>query len=181
MSTNNEQIKIDLYSDVSNPLDGVEEIMMNNDWVYERVADDEMTVTISSEQGSYALRFLWQDEFSAMQLACMPDITISPDKCDIAAQTLQTINSGLWLGHFDLQKDTKGEFGGSADMIICFRHTSLFRGNVESSGVEHMEDVIDVAIAECERYYMTLDLLSRTTAHDGQTLNLAMMETQGQS
>lgn len=177
MTTNNEQIKIDLYSDVSNPLDGVEEIMMNNDWVYDRVADDEMTVTISSEQGHYKLRFLWQDEFSAMQLACMPDITLSPDKGDMAAQTLQTINSSLWLGHFDLQKDAKG----GTDMIICFRHTSLFRGNVESSGVEHMEDVIDVAIAECERYYMTLDLLSRTTAHDDQTLTLAMMETQGVS
>lgn len=177
MSTNNEQLKIDLYDDVANPLDGVEEIMMNNDWVYDRIADDELIVTISSEQGSHTLRFLWQEEFSAVQMACMPDITISPTKQDIAAKTLQAINSSLWLGHFDLQKDAKG----GHDLIICFRHTSLFRGNVESSGVEHMEDVIDIAIAECERYYMTLDLLSRTNTHDNKTLTLAMMETQGQS
>lgn len=177
MKTSNEQIKIDLYDDVANPLDGVEEIMMNNDWVYNRIADDEMSVTISSEQGHYTLRFLWQEEFSAMQLCCMPDITIAPSKQDIAAQTLQSINSGLWLGHFDLQKDSKS----APDMIICFRHTSLFRGNVETSGVEHMEDVIDIAIAECERYYLTLDLLSRTESHDNTTLSLAMMETAGQS
>ncbi len=177
MTNRTEQIKIDLYEEVSNPLDGVEEIMMNNDWVYDRLADDEMTVTISSEQGHHTLRFLWQDEFSAMQLSCMPDITVSPDKRDIAAQTLQSINSNLWLGHFDLQRDAEG----SSDLMICFRHTSLFRGNVESSGVEHMEDVIDIAIAECERYYMTLDLLSRTESHDNKTLTLAMMETMGQS
>lgn len=177
MTISNEQIKIDLYSDVSNPLDGVEEIMMHNDWVYDRLADDEMTVTVSGEQGHFQLRFLWQDEFSAMQVCCMPDITLSPDKRNIAAQTLQVINSGLWLGHFDLQKDDKG----GSDLIICFRHTSLFRGNVESSGMEHMEDLIDIAIAECERYYMTLDLLSRSKTHDNKTLALAMMETAGQS
>lgn len=177
MTHRTEQLKIDLYDEVANPLDGVEEIMINNDWVFDRVADDEMTVTISGATGHHKLRFLWQDEFSAMQLSCMPDITISPDKRDIAAKTLQSINSGLWLGHFDLQRDAEG----GTDLIICFRHTSLFRGNVESSGVEHIEDVIDIAIAECERYYMTLELLARTDSHDNKTLSLAMMETVGVS
>lgn len=177
MTQTNEQLKIDLYDDVANPLDGVEEIMVNNDWVFDRLADDEMTVTISSEQGHHTLRFLWQEEFSAMQVCCMPDITIAPSKRDIAAQTLQSINAGLWLGHFDLQRDAKG----GSDMIICFRHTSLFRGNVESSGVEHMEDVIDIAVAECERYYMTLELLAKTDSHDNKTMTLAMMETAGES
>lgn len=173
--------QLDLYSDVANPLDSVEEIMVNNDWVYDRQADDELTVQISGSHGEHFLRLLWQEEFSAVQLCCMPDITIAPDKADMAAQTLQAINSGLWLGHFDLQKDKDGPPDGQADFIICFRQTSLFRGNIENSGLAHMEDVIDIALAECERYYHTLELLTRTQSYEPHTLALAMMETAGQS
>lgn len=177
---NDEQNQIDLYNDVSNPLDGIEEIMLNNDWTFNRRNEDEMTVQVSGKLGSYKMAFIWQEDFSAMQFCCAPDMTIHPEKLDEATRAMNRINTTLWLGHFDVRaQDAVNGVAGA--LVPCFRHTSLFRGMTECSGVEHIEDLIDIALAECERYHLTFDLLSKTVRQDNNDLTLAMMDVVGQS
>ena len=176
----NEENQIDLYDDVSNPLDGVEEIMLNNDWTFDRPNEDELTVHVSGKTGQYRMIFVWQDDYNALQFCCAPDISISPNKLDEATRVMNRINTGLWLGHFDIRTQDGREEHEKA-FIPCFRHTSLFRGMVETSGVAHMEDLIDIALAECERYYLTFDLLSRTAGQDNKDIALAMMDIAGRS
>lgn len=167
--------EIDLYDDVSNPLDGIEEIMINNDWAFDRMTQDEMTVHVSGKYGTYKMAFIWQEDYNALQFCCAPDLTISPNKLIEAAQVMNKINASLWLGHFDVREDSdvQGAF------LPCFRHTSLFRGMTGTSGVDHMEDLIDIALHECERYYMTFDLLSRATHANAQDMSLALMDVAG--
>lgn len=171
---------IDLYEEVSNPLDGIEEIMINNDWTFDRRDNDEMSVCVSGRNGTYKMVFVWQEEFSAMQFCCAPDVTIHPSKMDEAAKTLNQINTTLWLGHFDVRSETTGTENNNV-YIPCFRHTSLFRGMNETSGVEHIEDLIDIALAECERYAMTFELLSTITTPKNADMSLAMMDIAGRS
>ncbi len=176
----NEQNQIDLYNDVSNPLDGIEEIMLNNDWTFDRRNEDELTVHVSGKLGAYKMAFIWQEDFSAMQFCCAPDITLNVSKLDEAARIMNRINTTLWLGHFDVR--AQDAINGVAGALVpCFRHTSLFRGMNECSGVEHIEDLIDIALAECERYHMTFDLLSKTSTQGRNDINLAMMDVAGQS
>ena len=179
-----EEITIDLYDDVSNPLDGIEEVMLNNDWTFDRRDNDQMSVTVSGKTGTYKMAFVWQEDYSAMQFCCAPDITIHPLKMDEAAKILNQINAGLWLGHFDVRTEAASAHDTTLN-VPCFRHTSLFRGMNETSGVEHIEDLIDIALAECERYALTFDLLSKRTGDTAQTsasnLSLAMMDVVGQS
>ena len=176
----NEQTEIDLYDDVSNPLDGIEEIITNNDWTFNRMSEDELTVHVSGKQGHYKMAFIWQEDFSAMQFCCAPDLSVSVNKLDEAARIINRINADLWLGHFDVR--TQFSKNNTAKTHIpCFRHTSLFRGVTDSSGVEHMEDLIDIALSECERYYMTFELLSRTSLRGSKDIALAMMDIAGRS
>lgn len=180
MSLSTESQEIDLYDDVSNPLDGIEEIIVNNDWTFNRMNEDELTVHVSGKHGHYKMAFVWQEDYSAMQFCCAPDLSISPNKLDEAARVMNRINADLWLGHFDVRQQDRAA-GENGTYIPCFRHTSLFRGMTETSGVEHMEDLIDIALAECERYYLTFDLLSRTESQDNKDIALAMMDIAGQS
>lgn len=103
MTQTTEQTQIDLYNDVSNPLDGIEEIMLNHDWVFERRNEDELTVQISGKHGHYRMAFVWQEDYSAMQFCCVPDICIHKNKMEEAMHVVNRINSGLWLGHFDVK------------------------------------------------------------------------------
>lgn len=175
-----EENTIDLYDDVSNPLDSIEEVMLNNDWTFDRRDNDQMSVTVTGKSGSYNMAFVWQEEYSAMQFCCAPDVTIHPTKMDEAAQILNKINSTLWLGHFDVRAEKLSSTDKTAG-VPCFRHTSLFRGMNETSGVEHIEDLIDIALSECERYAMTFDLLSKTGANKNTEMSLAMMDVAGRS
>ncbi len=164
---------IDLYNDVSNPLDSVEEIMANNDWVFSRPFDDQLTVQVSGKMGVYDLVFLWQEEFSAMQFMCMPDVTITADKADKTIKTMHDMNQNLWLGHFDLEK-----MGNT--FRPRFKHTCLFRGLYQTSGIEMVEDLIDIALSECERYHATFDMMmAREPLNDN--LALSMMDVAGRS
>lgn len=178
MLTNDNTAEIDLYSDVANPLDGVEEIMMNNDWVFDRPFDDQLTVQVTGKMGTYDMVFLWQEEYSALQFLCMPDITFAKKHHDQAVQTTHQINQSLWMGHFDIEM-----VGGSCRPR--FKHTCLFRGMVETSGVAVIEDLIDVALNEAERYHTAFDLIGRSNDFEGiaenDNMTLALMPTAGRS
>ena len=169
--------KIDLYDDVSNPLDCIEEIMLNNDWTFERQNEDEMSVQVTGTHGTYQMVFVWQDNYSAMQFCCAPDIKIAPNKMAEASITLNKINTGLWLGHFDIRADGNE----ASDFIPCFRHTSLFRGMTDTSGVAHIEDLIDIALHECERYYLSFELLAKVEHACKKDMSLALMDVAGLS
>ena len=162
----------EIFEDVSNPLDSVEEIMYANEWTFDRMTEDELTVQVSGRMGEYKLYFHWQEEFSAMRFRCEYDMDIKRAALDEAAKTMTAINSKLWLGHFDFQEGTD---------VPCFRHTTLFRGMTQTSGAEHLEDLVDIAISECERFFPVFDMLSRGHDHDPAQMQLALMPAAGES
>ena len=168
----------DLFEDISNPLDSLEDIIISNDWTFDRMDEDQLTVHVAGKYGHYKMLFKWQDQYHALQFCCMPDLAISPNKLDDAAHTINRINSNLWLGHFDIPMHTTGE---NNEHVPCFRHTSLFHGMNYSSGASHMESLIDIALSECERYYATFNILSKHTQQSIQELSLAMMDVAGES
>ena len=165
--------ELDPFQDVSNPLDSVEEVFFNNDWVFERPHEDEISVSVAGDMGVLRMHFVWQEDYSAMQFTCtFEDLTIPEPRLGETAIAISAINSHLWLGHFDLCPN---------DRTPRFRHTSLFRGATETSGIEQTEDLIDIAVNECERYYSAFSLLSKAEKTDHTHLSLAMMDSIGQA
>jgi hypothetical protein len=161
----------EFFEEVSNPLDGVEEILYANQWVFDRMTNDELTVQITGKMGEYKLFFQWQEEYSAMTFSCQYDLDIHRSAVDEARRMMSTINAGLWLGHFDLREGD----------IPCFRHTTLFRGMTQTSGVEPLEDLVDIALSECERFYPVFEILSRGLPANDDDLKLAAMSVAGMS
>ena len=53
-----------------NPLDVVEEIVLANEWPFDRTTDDEMFVEIQGRWCDYRLYFVWQPEVGALQFTC---------------------------------------------------------------------------------------------------------------
>lgn len=161
-----------IFEDVSNPLDSVEDILTGNDWIFNRPNPDELTVHVTGKLGAYNLTFVWQEEYSAMQFCCEYDLRIPSEREDMTSKALRGINERLWLGHFDLLSHNKAP---------CFRHTSLFRGWTHTSGAEHVEDLVDIALAECERNYNLFNMLASSLYLDGAMLDLILSEEAGEA
>lgn len=157
--------------EVTNPLDCVEDILAGQNWSFSRMNQDELMVDVSGKRGTYRMVLVWQEEYCAMQFSCHLDLIVPQDRHDLMALALARVNSGMWLGHFDLPADTG---------VPCFRHTSLFRGQ-GGSGADHMQDLMDIALNECERIYPTFAMLSDVCEMDENQLSLALSDTAGEA
>ncbi len=87
----------------------------------------------------------------------------------MAARLLKNINERLWLGHFDIPDDTR---------TPVFRYTCLFRGT-QTSGIEHVEAMDDIALAECERFHNAYALLATAPTLTDDALELVLSEHGG--
>lgn len=167
MSTN-----FDIFEDISNPLDNIEEVMASHDWSFERQSSDELMVQITGKHGNYSMTFLWQEEYSAMQFFCEFDLEIPQERNDMTSKIIREINENLWLGHFDVPEESGKPY---------FRHTTLFRGMNHTSGTDYIADLIEVALAECEKYYSAFNMLGNSTYLDNNLMTLALSDVDGEA
>jgi len=128
---------------VANPLDIAEEIVQANQWAHDRASDEELIVEISGRWCDYRLLFLWQREISALLFSCSFEMKVPKARRGAILELLAAINERLWLGHFDLVTD---------DQSPAFRQGVLLRG-AGGASVEQLEDLVDIAVTECERFY----------------------------
>ncbi len=164
--------ELDLHTDLINPLDSVEEFLLSNNWVFNRMNPDELMVQVTGKTGTYRLFFLWQEDMNALQFCCQYDLIVPAANREAACRALVNLNESLWMGHFDIPQQTN---------IPSFRQTCLFRGASKGDSAEHIEDLVDISLAQCERYYPLFHFLAQSDALDEQNMSLAVMETVGQS
>ena len=107
-----------------NPLDIVEEIVVANEWPFDRSNEDELIVEIAARWCDYRLYFVWQGEVSAMQFSCQFDMKATKARRHELNELLSEVNAKMWLGHFDVCPD---------EHTPMFRHTTLLRGAPRAS------------------------------------------------
>ncbi|MGH1375881.1 MAG: YbjN domain-containing protein [Alphaproteobacteria bacterium] len=165
--------QIEIHEDTSiNPIDCVEDVLNDHNWVYSRMNHDEILVEVAGKSCSYRLVFVWQEQMNALQLCCLYDMSVAKQNLELAANTLMDINEELWMGHFEIRKETSAP---------CFRQTSLLRGHSGRHGYENVEDLVDISLSLCERYQAVFHLLSEDKQLDSQILSFALMDTEGES
>ena len=160
-----------LHKDTPNPLDNIEDILASNDWDFDRMNDQELVVTIAGKYCDYRLIFLWQPDMKGLQLCVQYGFEISPLNLHKAGKILMTLNERAWMGHFEISSDT---------CIPTFRYTYLFH-NMSKNTHEDLENIVDIALAQCESNYAAFSLLTGDDAANDETLPLALMETVGAS
>jgi len=155
-----------------NPLDNVEDVLSSNNWVFNRMTDEELMVQLTGKSCSYRVFFIWQEDMNALQFCAQYDFTIEDDKTGRVEDTLREVNETLWMGHFDLPKATG---------IPSYRHTCLMSGvDFENAGTI-IEDLVDISLAQCERFYHAFHLLATGQSGNMEHLSLALMDTLGES
>ncbi len=155
-----------------NPLDSVEEVLTDNDWVYDRTDEDCLTVQVKGRSCNYRLYFMWQRHLNAIQFSCEFDLLVSDSNMPMAAASLIDMNEETWMGHFEISRKS---------LRPSYRQTCLLRGWEHSQDSELFEDLVDISLAHCERYYPVFHILSQHGKANSENLSLALMETVGES
>jgi hypothetical protein len=162
----------ELAHDDNNPLDMIEDLSESKGWTFSRTDDEFLVVTVPGQKAKYEICMEWQEEFSALLFACSMPVEIAPEHYDIAARTLEQVNQNIWLGHFDMS---------NKNTYPTFRHTILFRMIPTGIAVDIVQDIVEIAVAECNRFYTTFQLVQAGDTRLQDNLHAAIFETMGEA
>jgi hypothetical protein len=159
------------YDIPANPLDLMEQIVTANDWIFDRRSDSEMAAEAPGRWCDYGLSFNWSQEFRALHFTCTFDLKVPEKRRGELYELLALANEKLWIGHFGLESD---------DGMPVFRHAVLLRGASGASS-ESLEDMIDIAITECERFFPAFQFVLWGGKKAPEALQAAMLECVGEA
>ncbi len=155
----------------SNPLDVMEQIVGGYEWAFDRRTDTEMAAEAPGKWCDYGLYFSWSREISAMHFTCAFDLKVPSAQRRNLFELLALANERLWIGHFGMDPD---------DGMPLFRHSVLLRG-APGASVESLEDMIDIALTECERFYPAFQFVLWGGKSPTEALECAMLECAGEA
>ncbi len=156
---------------VSNPLDIMEQIVIANDWSFDRRSESEMAAEAPGKWCDYGLYFSWSHEISAMHFTCTFDLKVPERGRGAIFELLALANERLWIGHFGMDSD---------DFMPVFRHAVLLRGAAGASS-ESLEDMVDIAITECERFFPAFQFVLWGGKSPTDALAAAMLDCVGEA
>jgi len=154
----------------ANPLELVEQMVVANDWPFDRRSDDELAVEVPGRWCDYSLYFAWREDFAALHLSCALDMKVPAAKRGPIYELLAIINEKLWLGYFGLWAE---------EGVPMFRHSLLMRG--VTNGHEVIEDLVDIALTECERFYPAFQFVIWGGKSAQEAVAASLLETVGEA
>jgi hypothetical protein len=155
----------------ANPLDLVEQVITANDWAFDRRSDSDMAAEAPGKWGDYGLYFCWSHEISVMHFSCAFDLKSPAKRRTALYELLAKANEKLWIGHFGMDEDTG---------MPIYRHSILLRGTPQASS-ESIEDLVDIALTECERFFPAFQFVLWGGKAPDEALESAMLECVGEA
>jgi hypothetical protein len=155
----------------ANPLDTLEELVSAHDWTFDRHSECELMVQVGGRWCDYHMYVVWDQQMNAMFVSCQLDQRVPETKRSSVYELLANVNEDLWLGHFDFVQD---------DGTTMYRHAIPMRG-ASGLSAEQLEDLVDVAIHECERFYPALQLVVWGGRSVTEAVQVARMDTHGEA
>jgi hypothetical protein len=157
--------------DAASPLDVIEQVVVANDWAFERTNDEEIAVQLPGRWSDFNFFVCWDRQVSAMQFTASLHLRVPDGKRAAAHELLALINEKVWMGHFAMWQE---------DGWLVFRHVLPLRG-IAGLSTEQTEDLIHNALAECERFYPAFQYVIWAGKPASEALSLAIVETVGEA
>ncbi|MDA0661587.1 MAG: YbjN domain-containing protein [Proteobacteria bacterium] len=161
----------ELQDTPNNPIDLMEELVRENQWMCDRASDEELLVELTGRWCDYRMFFVWREQVKALYFTCSLDMKVVPEKRRAINDLLSLVNERMWFGHFELCSEAG---------TPMFRHTMLTRG-WDGASAEQLEDLVDIAVCECERFYPAFQYVLWAGYTAAQAVEATMLDTVGEA
>lgn len=153
------------------PLDVLEQIVAANDWAFDRPNDEEIAVQLPGHWCDFNVFAAWEQALSTMQLTINLQMRVPAGKRGSVHELLAQVNEKVWMGHFTIWHD---------EGLIVYRHALPLRGSPGPT-LGQMEDLVQNAIDECERFYPAFQFVVWGGKTADEAMTAAMFETVGEA
>ena len=154
----------------ADPLDLMEQVIGGLGWTCDRCTPTEMAAEAPARWCDYGLFFSWSAELGTILFTCAFDLRADPQRRTALYELIGLANEQIWVGHFSVDME---------DGVLLFRHALLLRG--ADIGADIFEDMIDIAINECERFYPAFRFFLAGRLHAQGALATALLDCQGEA
>ena len=155
---------------MTNPVDVLEGIASQNEWAFERSADDELTLVVVGSWCDYQLSLNWRRDLETLHVASAFEMKVPTNRLSEVYRLIALINEQLWHGHFDVW---------TSEGLVMFRHGLMLHGSKASP--EQCEAMLEASLSACERYYKAFQYVVWAGKDAPSALAGTMFETHGEA
>ena len=154
-----------------NPIDMVEELASQNAWNFDRLADDQIVMSIDALWRNYAITLALSNKEEMLKLACSFEIAPLENSAEQIYETLNVINDSIWTGTFTYT---------SAQNLIIYRYGLVLNDDAEVTDGQ-IDQILSDAINSCDCFYPTLQKVIWGGQSPSDAVGIAMMMPQGEA
>ncbi|MBQ2811482.1 MAG: YbjN domain-containing protein [Alphaproteobacteria bacterium] len=126
-----------------NPIDSLEMIFAKKSADFERRNINEVVVEIEGKWNNMLLFFAWEEHLKCLHFSCLMNINVDISDLSKVFELLAMVNENLWLGHFSYWSEHK---------MPIFKHSIILQDK-EENFEEKLNQIIEIAVSECEHMY----------------------------
>lgn len=157
--------------DEIHPIDLVEQVADLHEWAVERVADDQIAMTLKGQWRDYAVTLAWQPADETLRLACMFEMEPPEPRLPQIYDLINRINDRCWAGGFTWW---------GAQGMMAYRYGLVLSGG-QIAGPEQVDTMIHTAFNACERFYPAFQLVSWAHRDPAAAMQIAIAEAYGRA
>ena len=154
-----------------NPIDVVENIFSAQSFELDRRNLNEVVIEVQGKWNNMLLFFAWEANMRCLHLSCLMDIESAIEDRSKIFELLALANEELWVGHFS--------YWAEQNMPV-FKH-SISLDETEQSFAGKIQQIIEIAVKECERLYPVFKVVLTKGMDPKRALYPMLMETMGEA
>ena len=159
------------YEEEIHPIDIVEHIAEHHEWDFDRIADDQIAMSVEGQWRTYSITLAWSGFDETLRLICTFEMQPPKEKQGALFEVLNSINDQCWAGAFTFWQDHS---------LMVYRYGLVLSGG-QIASPEQIDTLISSAVSSAERYYPALQLVVYGDQSPKQALQVAIAEAYGRA
>ena len=156
------------FEDV-HPIDIVQGIAATQDWEFDRIGEDQISMAVEGQWRTYSVTLAWSDVDETLRLICSFDMEPPAHRTGELYRALNEVNDNCWAGNFIYWPDQKS---------MVFRYGLILAGGQVPS-LDQIDTMISTAVVSSERYYPVFQVVTWGEQDLKPAMRLAIAEAYG--
>lgn len=153
------------------PIDIVEDLAVHLDWEFDRVADDQIALTVAGQWREYAVTLAWSGRDEMLRLIATYEMSPPGERLGALYEALNLANDQIWDGSFTFWRDQG---------LMVWRYGLVLVGGQEA-GPAQIERMLTAAIVESERFYPAFQLACWGKETPAEAMGVALADCYGRA
>jgi len=153
------------------PIDLVETLAEHHDWDFERIAEDQIAMSIEGQWRTYSITLAWSGFDETLRLVVTFEMEPPKDRMPALYEILNLTNDRMWSGAFTYWEKQK---------LMVYRYGLLLGGGA-GAGPEQIDQMMSTAITAAERFYPAFQLACWGDSTPEKAMNVAIAQGYGRA